>query len=107
MGGSCVVWRIRVRTKVIHYKGCDRLEEVRVEIIEKKYCGPNPFWSEHHWLGFTLPNGFKFYADDDTLGGDDHIFFDFDDEIFPDEYPPRIGPYEGLPGLPGSFGGYQ
>lgn len=42
----------------------------------KYYIGPNPLWSEHHYVEITLPNGSIFYADVYWLGGSDHIFFE-------------------------------
>ncbi len=82
-GGGCVVWRMRCRTKYIQNQCGGSYLKTFCNVEKHYYTGWNPFWSEHHWLNFTYDGQIIFYADDHTLGGDDHIFFDYDEDLFP------------------------
>jgi hypothetical protein len=76
-GGRCVWWTTHTHSDILDTEqgGVD-LGGIGVTEDWRRYIGPNPLWSEHHFLTVTLPNGNVFYMDVYWLGGSDHVFFE-------------------------------
>lgn len=76
-GGRCVWWSTHCHSDFLDAnRDGVPLDMINMTEVMKYYIGPNPLWSEHHYVKITLPNGTHFYADVYWLGGGDHIFFD-------------------------------
>jgi len=91
-GGRCVWWAITTLRKILDAKAQGKIQGIAVEYEWKYYVGPNPLWSEHHYLKATPSNGNVFYLDVYWLGGNDHIFFDLPNSLsdHPRPDPPPI-----------------